>query len=49
LDYSQSYHDLLLESENVTTTRPCQKWLYDTNNFGDTIISEVGPSCATID
>ncbi|KAI5727113.1 hypothetical protein M8J76_014403 [Diaphorina citri] len=45
LDYSQSYHDLLLESENVTTTRPCQKWLYDTNNFGDTIISEWNLVC----
>uniref|UniRef100_A0A8D8UN70 Organic cation transporter protein n=1 Tax=Cacopsylla melanoneura TaxID=428564 RepID=A0A8D8UN70_9HEMI len=45
LDFSHSYDDLLFESENVTTTRPCHKWVYDTKNFGETIISEWNLVC----
>lgn len=44
LDYNLSYDDLLAKSENITTTRPCDKWVYDTENFGETIISEVSIS-----
>lgn len=46
LDYNQSYEDLLFESENVTRTRQCDRWIYDTNNFGDTIISEWNLVCS---